>query len=62
MPRYNLGLEGPDGEKWVEDYETPEEMRRGDRFEYDGYTWQVTEIAVPQSGSSEVLVLRCHAI
>jgi len=54
-----LDLEGPEGEKWVERYEAAAEMKVGDTFVYDGWTFQVVAVAVRQYGTNAPLVLRC---
>ena len=47
MPSYSLHLEGHDiSPRYVPSCDFPAEMQRGDRFGYDGWTWQVTEVAV----------------
>jgi len=61
MPIYNLGLDGPDGEQIIPAHEFPNEMRRDDTFEYDGYTWQVLQVATEQNAKQgePVKILRC---
>jgi hypothetical protein len=58
MPTYSLDLDGPDGKKWVPAHDFPERMKSGDRFTYDGWTWQVLEVAVSQH-DNDPDVLRC---
>jgi hypothetical protein len=61
MPAYRLDLDGPDGPIYVPSHDFPSAMRAGDTFMYDGWTWQVTEVATKQfdkEGEPE-LTLRC---
>jgi hypothetical protein len=61
MPAYSLDLEGPDGNVYVPSHDFESEMRSGDTFTYDGWTWQVTEVATKQfdAPGEPDLTLRC---
>jgi hypothetical protein len=48
MPTYSLDLTGPDGQEWVDGYESQTELKSGDTFERAGWTWRVMEIATSQ--------------
>jgi len=65
MPAYSLDLEGLDGNStYVPSHDFPTAMRPGDSFKYEGWTWEVTEVATKQfdaSGEPE-LTLRCVAV
>lgn len=52
MPSYSLDLALPGQEPgYVPSHDFPGEMRNGDRFQYDGCTWQVIEVATKQFDS-----------
>jgi hypothetical protein len=61
MPAYSLDLEGPEGNTYVPSHDFPNEMRRGETFTLEGYTWQVVEVAKKQfdAPGEPDLTLRC---
>ena len=49
MPSYSLAIELPgERERYVSSHEFESEMRRGDQFEFDGYSLLVAEVATKQ--------------
>jgi hypothetical protein len=49
MASYSLHLEGHgEDPMYVPSHDFPGELRAGDQFEYDGWTWRVTEVATKQ--------------
>ena len=64
MPRYSLDLDGPDSRTYVLSHDFPTEMRRGDRFDYGGFTWRI--VAVSQrhydAAGEAKLTLHCRAV
>jgi hypothetical protein len=62
MPAYSLDLDRPGEEPlYVPSHDFPNTMRSGDTFEYDGWTWQVMQVATKQfdrEGEPE-FTLRC---
>jgi hypothetical protein len=64
LPTYSLDLQGPEGVRYVPTHDFPEPVRRGDTFTYDGWTWQVTEVAAKQEAVPDEpdYTLRCLGV
>ena len=65
MWSYSLDLDRPGEEPiYVPSHDFPDEVHAGDRFKYDGWTWQVTAIATKQfnAGGQPGKTLRCVVV
>ena len=63
VPAYSLDLTSPNGPTYIPWHEFPEQMDVASRFTYDGWTYEVVEVAVKNfdAAGEPDLTLRCVA-